>query len=733
MAADREALHARLRALFAEELVENVVVLNRGLVALESGEHPDADAVVNEMFRAAHSLKGGAHSAGVPELVQLCHHLEDALARLRDRSLTPDTIVIEPLLAGVDALAAAAARMRDGGEAAGPDVTNAARRLVAALGPAADRAAGERAAAVVPTTSEPEQSVDVLTTSTATPADGLGEPSRTARDGTVRVSSYRLEAMLNEAGEMLHACTRVSALAEQLREAIVSARERAALTSAAPGAADDARAWRLMADRLDGLARSATDAGRVLTALSRGVAAGVQHARMMSLGQAFEGLERVVRDLAKAVDKDVRLEIRDGQVEVDRPILEASADAVLHMVRNAVDHGIETAEVRTAAGKEPVGKVSVVAALVPDGVAITVSDDGRGIDFDALRAAARRRGLTPPEDDSLLAELAFVPGVSTAPFITEVSGRGVGLDAVRARVEAVGGSVELRSAPGAGCTASIRLPLALSAVRVLLVGVGNEILALPSSSVSRLLRLDAADLRPLGGRLGTVVDDRAVPVLWLAEVIGFSSGERATPPFAGILTGSAPNEAILVVDDLLIEEEVVMKPVGVGLASTPGVLGASILSSGRVALVLNPATCVRKGLAGPSSAPLASIRPDASVRPRVLLAEDTITTRALERSILEAAGYDVRVAVDGLDAWQLLEEHGADIVVSDVDMPRMNGISLCEAARRSSRFRDIPFVLVTSLATDADRRRGVEAGANAYIVKGDFDQVLLLDTLERLL
>lgn len=741
MAVDREALQARLRALFIDELAENVVVLNRGLVALEQQDTAlDTDTLVNEMFRAAHSLKGAAHSAGVNELVLLCHQMEDALSRLRDGTL-PSTRVVEPLLKAVDALDAAGRRMRDGGEAAGADLGRAGRGIAALVG----TTLAPTATAHVPATeADPDRSEAPAAPSGEGSADEPGPLVAARRDGNVRVPAERLDALLNQAGELLLACRRVDALAEDLVEAAGAATRRAGPSAgsvamvggSSASSSDDGRAWRVMAERLDGLARGAVDANRQLSALGQGVADSVRHARMMPLAHAYEGLERVVRDLARAGGKDVRLELRGGQVEVDRPILDAVADAVLHLARNAVDHGIEAPDERVAAGKLRSGRVVVDATLVQDGVSVTVADDGRGIDLEALRTAARRRGISTPDDESLLADVAFVPGVSTSPLITDVSGRGVGLDAVRVRVEAVGGSVGLQSTPGGGCTATLTLPLALSAIRVLLVGAAGEVLALPSSGVSRLLRVEAADLRRLGDRDAILLDGRPVPVLWLCDVLDLpSAGEPMSPPFTAVLTGTPPNEALLVVDELLSEEEVVMKPLGEGPASVPGVLGATILASGRVALVLNPATCVRTGLArGAPSPVLAPGGPDHPARrPQVLLVEDTITTRALERSILEAAGYEVRVAVDGIEAWQLLEEHGADVVVSDVDMPRMDGVALCEAARRSSRFRDVPFILVTSLASEADRRRGVEAGANAYLVKADFDQAILLDTIERLL
>lgn len=742
MSADRERLEARLRALFLDELADNVTVLNRGLVALEQqDEELDTATTVREMFRAAHSLKGAAHSAGVDALVRLCHQLEDALSRLRDGTLPSSARVIEPILHAVDTLSAAGRRMREGGEAAGADVVRAGQRLGELVGRPVDTRAETAPAPTLDAVGE-EATHDVR------PADPQpGEATAgfaPADDGSVRVPATRLDALLNQAGELLLACRQVDALAKTLVETAdtVTRQSRTVAAgrpiggrsqNASPG---EGEALRAAAERIDGLARIAERANRALTTLATGLADGVQRVRMLPLTRALEGLERVVRDLARAGGKDVRLHTHGAEVEVDRPILDAIAEALLHLVRNAVDHGLETPDERASAGKPRIGRVTIDCTLEKDGVCVRVLDDGRGIDLEALRAASLRRGVDMPDDDSKLTDVAFVHGVSTSAFVTDASGRGVGLDAVRARVERVGGTVRLESTAGSGCSVTLTLPLSLSAVRVLLVSVGGEIIGLPSAGVTRLLRISATDRRPVGAHEVVTVDGRPVPLLSLSEGLALP-GERREPSahVAGVLVGSASTEAVLVVDELLSEEEVVMRPFGEAATVVAGVLGATILSSGRVALVMNPTTCVRACLArrAPSTTVQPALPEPAVDQRRVLLVEDSLTTRALERSILEAAGYEVLVAVDGVEAWHLLEERGADAVVTDVDMPRMDGVALCQAARRSSRFRDIPFVLVTSLANETDRRRGIDAGANAYLVKADFDQAVLLDTLERLL
>jgi two-component system chemotaxis sensor kinase CheA len=711
---DRDALQLRLRALFLGELDQHVQALNRGLVALE--ERPsgaDTEELVNELFRSAHSLKGAAHAAGVPPVETVCHHLEDVLARLRDGSLSLGDADLQPLFRAVDAVVAAGRDLREGGDGSRLPVGEVVQELAAAA------TAGTRAVAPSP---------DATAMPAAGPAlprgGGVDVSSRAGRTGdgpAVRVPTARLEALLNQAGEVLLACRG----AHELAVNVASANDVLAR------AADQGAAVREVGERLDELTRAAQAMDRLLSSAGHALAEGVRQAQVLPFAQACEGLERVCRDLARAGGKEARLQVVGGDVELDRSVLEAVREPLLHLVRNAVDHGIEAPEARAAAGKPPAGHVRVSASLQGGTAEVSVADDGRGVDSAALSAVAERRGLTAGEDDVL--GLAFTPGVSTSPIITEVSGRGIGLDAVRARVESLGGSARISSTPGTGTEAVLVLPLTLSAVRVLLVAAGTEVVGFPSSSVSRLVRAALGDLRVVGDHPVLLLDGRPAPVLWLAHLLGVDGQPVPDKPFEGVLVGLPGSEALLAVGGLLAEEEVVMKPPGERLAGVPGLLGATVLASGRMAAILNPATIVRLGLG--QAAPRASASP-AAVQParptRVLLAEDTLTTRALERSILEAAGYEVRAAVDGVDAWQLLEEHGADIVVSDVNMPRMDGLALCQAVRASGRFREVPFVLVTSLATDEDRRRGVEAGADAYIVKSSFDQELLLDTIERL-
>ena len=705
MTADRAALRLRLRALFLDELDQHVGVLNDGFLRLERGDGRDLETeLVNELFRSAHSLKGAASAVGVPPVEAVCHRLEEVLGTVRDGTVTLSALDFEPLFGAVDIIAAAGSSLREGGDATGLPVAEILRGLAAAASSEADGAT-------------PSPAITPVAEPAITPvAEPAITPTARPEERRVRVAASRLDTLLNQAGELLLASRRVHDLAGGISAV------REAMTDHARGQASS---------RLDDLLLDATSADRLVAAAARSLVDEVRLARMLPFVTACEGLERVARDVARAAGKEALVEIEGGEVELDRPIVDALREPLLHLVRNAVDHGLESPDLRSERGKPPVGRVVVNARVEGSTVAVKVTDDGGGMDLAALRRAAERHGVGALGDDGRSAlDLALLPGLSTAQAVTEVSGRGVGLDAVRARVEALGGAVRLFSQPGSGTSIVLDLPLTVSAIRVLFFAAGGEQFGFPSTSVTRVLRVRRADLRDVDGRDVLLVDGRAVPVLRLSESLGL---QASSPPsrgrFDAVVVSTGKGEVLVAVDELIGEEEVVMKPVGERLEGVPGILGATVLPTGRVALVLNPATSLRQGIV--SSQPMEEIPTDRQPT-RVLLAEDSLTTRALERSILEAAGYEVVVAVDGLEAWQLLQEHGADVVVSDVDMPRMDGLALCAAIRASNRFRDLPFVLVTSLATEQDRRRGAEAGANAYIVKADFEQGSLLDAVERL-
>ena len=456
---------------------------------------------------------------------------------------------------------------------------------------------------------------------------------------------------------------------------------------------------------------------------------------MLPFAEACLGLDRAVHDLARATGKEVELVIKGGEVELDRSVLEGLKDPLLHLVRNAVDHGAELPATRLERGKPPCARVVVSAALRGNQVEIVVSDDGQGIDMVALRGQVQRKGLPEPVDDRELMRVIFQPGFSTALIITDVSGRGVGLDVVKSRVESLRGSVDLTSQPGRGTSFTLAVPLTLTTLQVLLLTAGGQTFAIASSHIRRLVRVRRADIRTVQGREVLLLGDAPLPLASLADTLQLAHGEVVPEDYVpGVLVSVGDRQVVLLVDEVLSEQEVVIKSLGARIHRVRNVSGATLLPSGRIALLLNMANVVRAAHGRRSSTlTVTAAGIEAHARRRLLVAEDSVTTRALMKSILEAAGFDVTVAPDGQTAWQLLQERGADLLVSDVDMPRMDGFDLATTVRASSKFAKLPVILVTARETDADKTRGITVGADAYLVKSAFDQRHLLETIAQLL
>ncbi|HVY62561.1 MAG TPA: response regulator, partial [Planctomycetota bacterium] len=463
----------------------------------------------------------------------------------------------------------------------------------------------------------------------------------------------------------------------------------------------------------------------------------VRRARLLPFAEACEALDRSAREVARERGKEIELAVEGASIEIDRSILEGLKDPLVCLVRNAADHGIEAPDARRRAGKAGRGRIVVAAAVRGARIEVSVGDDGAGIDLGAVRETARRRGLPEPRDERECVRLLFEPGFSTAATVTEISGRGVGLDIVKSRVEAMRGSVDVHFEAGRGMRIALSLPATLTTMRAVLVSAGGETFAVPGATVERIVRLAPAEVKMAGGReVVPLGDGPPVPVASMARLLSLPErgGARSAAGKVVALLVQAGGRAALSVDDVLAEREVLVKPLGPRMRRLRGFAGATILETGRISLILGAAELVRTALERPGE-PVLTVAPDAPAakRRRILLCDDSATTRSLERAILEAAGYDVVAAVDGEEGWRILQEREADLVVSDVDMPRMNGIALCKAIRGSRRFRDLPVVLVTSLDSEQDRARGGEAGADAYIVKSGFDQRDLVRTVASLL
>lgn len=740
----KDDLAARLLQTFLAELDDQLAALESDLLAMERGADDDPERL-DRVFRVAHTLKGAARVANVPVIEATCHALESRLADARGagRSLSEQELAL--LFAAVDALTDAGRRLRAGEPPdAGP------------LGALERRLSGGGTPPPLPAPSpHPRTGAHGAHGAPALPHSPPPAPS-------VRVEAFKLDDLLHATGQLAVTVSgtagqpaALESLASEAERWLARWRRRAPRLRQALARAGSTSAEQQLVEQLEGqLRRMTTELGRLAVAArgdsralhraSSDVGDELQRLRLRPLAEAVEGLPRTVRDVAAASGRQVALELSGMEIEADRAVVDTLREALLHLVRNAVDHGIEPPAERVRLGKPPEGTVRVAAVLRGSDLRVTVHDDGRGLDTDAIRRQLAERGMPVPESEEELAGFLFLGGFSTRRETTTISGRGVGLDAVRGAVHRARGSVRVRWTAGVGTTFVIETPLSLASQRALVVAVGEQRLAIPAGAVERLMRVDPASAWDSGGQRLLTTADGPVPLVSLAAILGPPLAERPPAGRRPVVVMEVGERRLAVAVDRLAEEtELVVRPIEHrGGGELPRLAGAAILADGEIALVVDPAAVVATGLGRqPVGLPGAAVAAEGAAgaeagppaRQRVLVVDDSITTRTLEQSVLEAAGYDVITAVDGDDGWRLLQEHGADLVLTDVEMPRMDGLALCEAIRRSKRFAQLPVIIVTSLEAPEQRERGLEAGADAYVVKSGFDQTALLATVHDLL
>ncbi|WP_375494866.1 response regulator, partial [uncultured Nostoc sp.] len=477
-----------------------------------------------------------------------------------------------------------------------------------------------------------------------------------------------------------------------------------------------------------------------LEQLSSDLEEGIRTLRLLPFATIFNLFPRMVRDLAQQQGKLVELILEGKDTLADKRLLEEMKDPLMHILRNAIDHGIEPPQERELLGKPTTATIRLKAYQTPTNIVLEISDDGRGLDLDRIKQIAVKRGICGEEElaamtPSQIQALIFAPGFSTAPLVTEVSGRGVGLDVVQTNVEKLKGTIQVESSPGLGCTLRVNLSITLATAHVLIVQVNEMPYAIPVEFVQTACLIKSEEIFPLEGRDTIIRDSQPISIVQLADLLELPpmpSGLTQETALSCIILQVGQAQLGVVVDALVDEQDILIKPQSQLLKRVRNVSGATILGTGDVCMVLNPQDLVKSARSRSQSISSTQTRQLAPTKPTVLLVEDSIATRTQEKRILETAGYQVITAVDGLDGFNKLRSHTVDAVVSDVQMPNLDGLGLTAKIRQYQEYSELPIILVTSLASDEDKRRGAEAGANAYIIKGSFNQEALLSTLKRL-
>lgn len=694
---------------FVEEAADHLPRLRQGVNALEQGQADQE--MINELFRCAHTLKGSSRMLKLLPITALAHSTEELLSAMRDGALTADINAISLLNQAIDGLADLVSHLAKGGA---PDtLPEADAALCQALENAASTAPFQPLEESAPLPEQP--TLPDINTGTPPPSSGAAD---LRLSDTVRVRLDRLDDVIRLMGEVLSGHHHLHSLVDQANtlSAMLPPEKRAPFVAFNRELKDSVLAHdRLMNDLHD----------RAL------------QMRMLPLSVVFDPLAQMANELAQSLGKHVHCRVRGSEIELDRQMIDHLSDPLIHLLRNALDHGIESPAERQATGKPVRGQLTLEAWQDGGWVVVEMSDDGAGISLDAVRKKALAKqlisegGLTALSEQETL-ELIFRPGFSTKSMITDFSGRGVGMDVVkRTVVDELSGDIHLSSEPSVGSRFTLRLPMSLAVMRVLLVSVGGVTLGVTAPFVSELIERSTDTFIDAAGQTTLILRNEFVPVVALADLLELPAPSINASEALLLVVHQRHQKLALRVDKLVDERDMVIKPLPTHLRHLPLVSG--VVSLGRnqlVSLLHVPALIERSRRSAQRTAH--ETAPTAQAH-RILVVDDSLNTREIEKDVLEAWGYHVTLAENGRDGLTKALAEPFDAVLTDIEMPVMDGFTLTAHLRDNETYYHKPIIIITSREKEADRRRGIEVGADAYIVKGSFDQNNLVDTLKALL
>ena len=731
----QEAFLLELLNDFRIESLEHHQAIVNGLIELEKNPPSgDYEQLVETTFREVHSLKGAARAVNQAEIGRLCQFIEGIFHGLKQGKLSLTQDHFDALYQAVDVLGVMLKEI---------DVTN--KRVSATMlnqhmkrlenlmlgKPAAHPMEIPKPPPFIPGSESPEiqsglNKIPELTeerhSATDEPTDGIKRATsvKDSTKDTVRITTSKLQTLLREAEEFISVKTTLGYYIREIEKK--QTRE------------------------FNPLIREMEQFHHSLSRLVDDLLIDIKTTLLNPFSTLLDIVPKIVRDMGKEYKKEINLTIRGGEIEIDRRILEELKDPLIHLIRNCIDHGLENSQVRKSGGKDPNGLLDIsVKQESGNRVLLAIRDDGAGIDRQKVIQAALKNGLITREragtlSDAEILGLIFRSGVSTSPFITDISGRGLGMAIVAEKISGLGGDVSVTSKPGRGTTFVITLPITISNFRGILVQVSNHSFIVPTISVEQAIRVTKEDIHTVESRSIILLNGESVPLLRLSDVLGIithTPRKKEETPQPVMILQHARKRLALMVDQVNGEQEGMVKDMGPQLIHVRNITGVTILGGGQVIPILNVPELFESsmGIAYTDEVVSESGQQELSDghQKYLLVAEDSITLRSLLRNILESSGYKVRTAVDGLEAFQFLQNDSFDLVVSDVEMPRLNGFDLTLRIRGDKVLSEIPVILVTALDSPADRQRGMECGANAYIVKGSFEQSNLLETIQRLI
>lgn len=694
---------------FIDEGRGHLQTISEGAFLLSADEH--TDAWIGEMFRAAHTLKGGARMLKLQSIADVTHHLEDVLSELRDNKLTPDRALGNLIHESVEYLSGQLTQLfvSEGDNQLPPADAGLCERLARA-------SRGEDITLTVETAGATEKPV------VPAPATPSSMDAGIKQADFVRVKLNKLDGLIDILGEVLAGHDRLEQQIQNLSQ----------LVPRLPG---------LSAEQLRQLSAQLKESVQLQHLQMFELYDVAARIRMLPLSTLFEPISLQVSELASTLNKQVVCRFVGGEVEIDRQLIDRLSESLTHLLRNAVDHGIGEIDERLALGKSTRGTITITTQQDGSGILLRIEDDGRGLNYEAISAKAVSKGLVPASMAGQLSEqecneLIFHPGFSTSKIVSELSGRGVGLDVVRKTVVTdLQGDLQVYSRPGVGTSFNLRLPVSLTMMRILQFEEQGHLFGLAAQYVVEVVECTAQGISDIAGRPAIILHNEFIPVVCVGSLLGIHERQSSfsTPGQRLIVVQNQYSKMALQVDKLLDERKMMIKPLPKHMQQQSLVSGMVQTPDNQLVSILHvPALMAMAQQSRQTStpAPATSVTQDAW---HVLVVDDSLNTREIEKNVLEAHGYQVTLAEDGLSGLQKAKLTQFDAVLTDVEMPFMDGFTFTKSLRGEKNYQHTPIIIVTSRAKEEDRRRGIQVGADAYIAKGDFEQDSLIKTLKMLL
>jgi two-component system, chemotaxis family, sensor kinase CheA len=741
---------------FAEEAGDHISKINTSL--LEYEKDTENFDLLNQVFRSAHTIKGSARILQLSYISDVAHKLEDVLDALRNKKIPPSNEMFSLFFRTVDVIS----EMVEKTVAGQADIKDE-RGICAELEQALEGKPVETPEKKEATASDTKPKKDLVkklkSTAKKTKDKGTVKPqsppieskpskknSETkAPEEQIKVQAQKLDDSIKVMGEILSNHGRMKQGLLDLEEilkiskqylSISSNFEKVSRENGDASSTANTEIAKLLHSKIKKHSSNMRDVLNIHGLLTEGLREKVLQLRMMPLSSAVETFPRLVRDLSLSSGKEVDFILEGVDTEMDKLVIEKIGDPLLHMIRNSVDHGIERPEEREKKGKPRKGTIKVSAGYEGGNVHIIISDDGGGIPIASIKEKAIQRNLRHKEElsnmsDAEIANLIFEPGFSTSAIITDISGRGVGMDVVKGNiVEQLKGSIQTETTPDKGTCFTIRVPLTLTVMRILLFSVSETIFGFPISSIREIIRVQKSEIIEVVNKKAIRLRDQIVPITDLKKIIKLPESEERED--AVILLLAMGNEMIgVMIDSLISEEDMEVKPLPSHMRNSDLASGATITGKGDVVVLLHVPKIMEKSKTTHEG--IKNNRPIKKEKQRILVVEDSVSTREIEKSILESYGYRVDMASDGIEGLEKTQKVNYDLVLSDIEMPRLDGFSLVEKLRSTDDYKHTPIIIVSSRDRVEDKRRGIEVGADAYIIKGSFDQSNLIATVQSLI